>query len=155
MKLAEEISIDFKRNTVTFGRTGHKSSNPISNISIEPNNTLCLSALVDNERQVLKFDTGSTITDLSYIWYSAHKDSKLNLEESNVLLGTYGSAEKKGLLSMPEVSFEVDGKVDTVHNVLVHPTPDGNQHSGTVGLELLRKFNKADINLKNMTLTVE
>lgn len=95
------------------------------------------------------------MTDLSYIWYSAHSDSTLNLEESNVLLGTYGSTEKKGLLSMPEVIFDVDGKEALVHNVLIHTTPDGNQHSGTVGLEFLRKYNKVNINLQNMTLTVE
>ena len=95
------------------------------------------------------------MADLSYIWYCAHKDSTSNLEESNFLLGTYGSTEKKGLLSMPEVSFKVDGKETIVHNVLIHTTPDGNQHSGTVGLELLRKFNKVNINLQNMALAVK
>lgn len=96
-----------------------------------------------------------TMTDLSYIWYCVHKDSTSNLEGSNVLLGTYGRTEKKGLLSMPEVSFEVVGKEAIVNNVLIHTTPDGNQHSGTAGLELLRKFNKVNINLTDMTLNVE
>lgn len=95
------------------------------------------------------------MADLSYLWYCAHKDSTSNLEESNFLLCTYGKTEKKGLLSMPEVSFEVDGKEAIVHNVLIHTTPDGNQHSGTVGLELLRKFNKVNINLQDMVLAVK
>lgn len=155
LKLAGNISIDFKRNTVTLGRTDHKSNGHIPNLYIEPNNTLCLSANINSEPQNLKLDTGCTMTDLSYIWYSSHKDNVADLNKSNVLLGTYGSTEKKGLLSMPEVSFEVDGKEALVHNVLIHTTPDGNQHSGTVGLELLRKFNKVNINLQNMTLTVE
>ena len=155
LKLAGNINIDFKRNTVTFGRNDRNFNGCIPNLFIEPNNTLCLSTLVDNELQVLKFDTGSTVTGLSYIWYSVHKDSTSNLEESNVLLGTYGSTEKKGLLSMPEVSFEVDGKEAIVHNVLIHTAPDGNQQSGTVGLELLRKFHKVNINLRDMALTIE
>ena len=87
--------------------------------------------------------------------YSEIKDSTSNLEESNILLGTYGSTEKKELLSMPEVSFKVGGKGTVIHDVLIHTTPDGNQHSGTVGLELLRKFSKVNINLQNMTLTVK
>ncbi len=155
LKLAGNISIDFKRNTVTFGPVEREFNGGIPNLYIEPNNTLCLSADIDSEPQNLKLDTGATMTDLSYIWYSVHKDSTSNLEESNVLLGTYGSTEKKGLLSMPEVSFEVGGKETIVHNVLIRPTPDGNQHSGTVGLELLRKFNKVNINLLDMTLVIE
>ena len=153
IKLAKGLCIDFESSRVTFGVCGGKETFP--NLYIEPNNTLCLSALVDNEPKVLKFDTGSTVIDLSYAWYCAHKDSISNLEESNVLLGTYGSTMKKELLSMPEVPFEVDGKGAIVHNVLIHTTPDGNQHSGTVGLELLRKFNKVNINLRDMSLTVE
>ena len=153
IKLTKGLCIDFKNSTITFEGSGGKETFP--NLYIEPNNTLCLSALVDNEPQVLKFDTGSTVMDLSYAWYCARKDSTSNLEESNVLLGTYGSTVKKGLLSMPEVPFELGGKEALVHNVLIHTTPDGNQHSGTVGLELLRKFNKVNINLRDMSLTVE
>ena len=155
LKLAGNIRIDFKRNTVTFGRVDHKSNGCIPNLYIEPNNTLCLSASINSEPQVLKLDTGCTMTDLSYIWYCAHKDSTSDLEESNVLLGTYGSTEKKGLLSMPGVPFELGGKEAIVHNALIHTAPDGNQNSGTVGLELLRKFNKVNINLRDMSLTVE
>ncbi len=155
LKLAGNISIDFKRNTVTFVPAERKFNGGIPNLYIEPNNTLCLSADIDSEPQNLKLDTGATMTDLSYIWYSVHKDSTSNLEESNVLLGTYGSTEEKVLLSMPEVSFEVGGKEAIVHNVLIHTTPDGNQHSGTICLELLRKFSKVNINLQHMTLTVE
>ena len=155
VKLTGEIRIDFKRGMITFGYSGRKSNDNIPNIYIEPNNTLCLSANINDEQQNLKLDTGCTITDLSYMWYSAHKDSTFNLEEANVLLGTYGDTEIKGLLSMPEASFKVDGKVAVVHNVLIHTTPEGNQHSGTIGLELLRKFNKVNLNLRNMTLTVE
>ena len=155
LKLARNISIDFKRSTVTFGHTDRKSNGYIPNLYIEPNNTLCLSANINNEPQNLKLDTGCTLTDLSYIWYCAHKNSTSNLEESNVLLGTYGSTVKKELLSMPEVSFEVDGKEAIVHNVLIHTAPDGNQHSGTVGLELLRKFSNVNINLRDMTLMME
>lgn len=155
LKLAGNISIDFKRNSVTFGTVERKFNGGIQNLYIEPNNTLCLSADINSEPQNLKLDTGCTMTDLSYIWYSAHKDSTSNLEESNVLLGTYGSTEKKELLSMPEVSFKVGGKGTVIHDVLIHTTPDGNQHSGTVGLELLRKFSKVNINLQNMTLTVK
>ena len=153
LKLARNISIDFKRNSATFGSAERKFNGGIPNLYIEPNNTLCLSADINSEPQNLKLDTGCTMTDLSYIWYCTHKDSTSNLEESNFLLGTYGKTEKKGLLSMPEVSFKVDGKETIVHNVLIHTTPDGNQHSGTVGLEFLRKFNKVNINLQNMTLT--
>lgn len=155
LKLAWNISIDFKRSMITFGSAAAKSNDNIPNLYIEPNNTLCLLANINDEPQNLKLDTGCTMADLSYMWYSAHKDSTLNLEESKVLLGTYGSTEKKELLSMPEVSFEVDGKEAIVHNVLIHTTPDGNQHSGTVGLDLLRKFNKVNLNLRNMTLTVK
>lgn len=155
LKLARNISIDFKRNSVTFGPVERKFNGGIPNLYIEPNNTLCLSADINSEPQNLKLDTGCTMTDLSYIWYCAHMDSTSNLEESNVLLGTYGSTEKKGLLSMPEVSFEVGGKGTVIHDVLIHTTPDGNQHSGTAGLELLRKFSKVNINLTDMTLNVE
>ena len=155
LKLAKNISIDFKRNSATFGSAERKFNGGIPNLYIEPNNTLCLSADINSEPQNLKLDTGCTMTDLSYIWYCAHMDSTSNLEESNVLLGTYGSTVKKELLSMPEVSFEVGGKEAIVHNVLIHTAPDGNQHSGTVGLELLRKFNKVNINLRDMSLTVE
>ena len=155
LKLAGNIRIDFKRNTVTFGRVDHKSNGCIPNLYIEPNNTLCLSASINSEPQVLKLDTGCTMTDLSYIWYCAHKDSTSDLEESNVLLGTYGSTEKKGLLSMPEVTFEVNGKKALIHTVMIHTSPDGNQHSGTVGLELLRKFSNVNINLRDMTLMME
>ena len=56
---------------------------------------------------------------------------------------------------MPEVHFELGGKEAIVHNALIHTAPDGNQNSGTVGLELLRKFNKVNINLRDMSLTVE
>ncbi len=155
LKLAGNISIDFKRNTVTFGPVERKFNGGIPNLYIEPNNTLCLSADINGEPQSIKLDTGCTMTDLSYTWYCAHKDSTSNLEESNYLLGTYGSTEKKGLLSMPEVPFKVDGKEAIVHNVLIHTTPDDNQHSGTVGLELLRKFSKVNINLQNMALAIK
>lgn len=155
LKLAGNISIDFKHNTVTFGPVERKFNGGIPNLYIEPNNTLCLSADINSEPQSLKLDTGCTMTDLSYIWYCAHKDSTSNLEESYVLLGTYGSTEKKRLLSMSEVSFELGGKEAIVNNVLIHTTPDGNQHSGTVGLELLRKFSKVNINLTDMTLNVK
>ena len=36
-------------------------------------------------------------------------------------------------------------------SILVHPI----QHSGTVGLELLRKFSNVNINLRDMTLMME
>ena len=73
LKLARNISIDFKRSTVTFGHIDRKSNGYIPNLYIEPNNTLCLSANINNEPQNLKLDTGCTLTDLSYIWYCAHK----------------------------------------------------------------------------------
>ncbi len=66
-----------------------------------------------------------------------------------------GSTEKKGLLSMPEVTFVVNGKKALIHTVMIHTSPDGNQHSGTVGLELLRKFSNVNINLRDMTLMME
>lgn len=155
LKLAGNISIDFKRSVVIFGHVERKSNGLIPNLYIEPNNTLCLLANINSETHSLKLDTGCTMTDLSYTWYCAHKDSTSDLEESNVLLGTYGSTEKKGLLSMPEVTFEVNGKKALIHTVMIHTSPDGNQHSGTVGLELLRKFSNVNINLRDMTLMME
>ena len=155
LKLARNISIDFKRSVVIFGHVERKSNGLIPNLYIEPNNTLCLLANINSETHSLKLDTGCTMTDLSYTWYCAHKDSTSDLEESNVLLGTYGSTEKKGLLSMPEVTFEVNGKKALIHTVMIHTSPDGNQHSGTVGLELLRKFSNVNINLRDMTLMME
>ena len=155
LKLARNISIDFKRSVVIFGHVERKSNGLIPNLYIEPNNTLCLLANINSETHSLKLDTGCTMTDLSYTWYCAHKDSTSDLEESNVLLGTYGSTEKKGLLSMPEVTFEVNGKKALIHTVMIHTSLDGNQHSGTVGLELLRKFSNVNINLRDMTLMME
>ncbi len=93
LKLARNISIDFKRNSVTFGPVERKYNGGIPILYIEPNNTLCLLANINSETHSLKLDTGCTMTDLSYTWYCAHKDSTSDLEESNVLLGTYGSTE--------------------------------------------------------------
>ena len=42
-----------------------------------------------------------------------------------------------------------------VSSVFLDENPDGNQHSGTVGLELLRKFSNVNINLRDMTLMME
>ena len=153
IKLAGSLSIDFKRNTIVFGNP-ERGAGTLPNLYIEPNNTLCLSADVNAEPQVLKFDTGSTRTNLSYSWYCAHKEVADGLEEVNVLLGTYGDTRTVSHLSMPDATFNVGGENATVSDILVHTSPDGNPCSGTVGLGLLRQFRKAAINLKDMTLTV-
>ncbi len=153
IKLAGSLSIDFKRNTIVFGNP-ECGAGTLPNLYIEPNNTLCLSADVNAEPQVLKFDTGSTRTNLSYSWYCAHKEVADGLEEANVLLGTYGDTRTVSHLSMPDATFNVGGENATVPDILVHTSPDGNPYSGTVGLGLLRQFRKATINLKDMTLTV-
>ena len=153
IKLAGSLSIDLKRHKITFGRPAGDDG-ALPNLYLETNNTLCLAANVDLEPQVLKFDTGSTLTDLSYSWYSTHKDVLDGLEEANVLLGTYGSTHSVSHLSMSDVTFNVAGKDAIVPNVLVYTSPDGNPTSGTVGLALLRQFRKVILDLKNMTLTV-
>lgn len=104
------------------------------------------------------FDTGNNTADLYFSYYNRFKDGVDKAARKDTITGGgFGFVRTKEILRVPSVCFTIGGTPVELENVILHPEPGNDQsgEDGSMGMDMVKRFRKVTINLKEMFLKLE
>lgn len=162
----QEIQLDFARRQFVVPATPTPSPLRESNLSRGDQENLRL-ATTDEEGQPLyfHFDTGGYETTLQPRWYERHKEETLaeGTPDSLRVAGVGAAMVTRGY-RLPHKAFRLGNGVAVLDSVMVNTGIDTHseerrkanyltgEEDGTLGLDVLERFSKVILNLKDMYL---
>lgn len=159
-----EICLDFDRREVVV--PARPTRNPLdgSNLIRTDTESLCLKA-ADGAGNPLwfHFDTGSYYTYMQPSWYARHREQVEAVGRADTLrMGGIGGVSVTRSYVLPRMTFRIGNGTAALDSVSVNtgadlhtgqnqiPSSAGGREDGVAGLNLLEKFGRVIINLKDM-----
>lgn len=155
IKAVGVTQILFDKQQIVFPK---QTTATIHNPNILLDGTLIMRANKGEVPLLFAFDTGCTTAELYKGYYAKFAtEVDATAEPDTITTGTYGNIITSNILLLPELSFTVEATPVTIDEVNLYPDNDNPlaDHDGRMGMDMVRRFKKATINLNEMYVSFE
>lgn len=165
-----EMTFDFDKKTITVPAKPSAQADDYPNMMrTNAENLNVLAAGSDGQNMIMHFDTGNYHTSMNAPWFAAHREEveQQGIADSLRLAGV-GGVVMQHAYKLPHLGITVGGKTAVMDSVTVATGQDLHTGKtvaaaarsmancdGELGLDYLRKFRRAVVNLRTMTLRLE
>ena len=151
-----EVQILFEENKIVF--PGCISKEPELERSIYVEGVPVMKALRNGQRILFNLDTGCSTEELYEGYYQRFKEEvDLTATKDTITTATVGSVANHEVLMLPQVDFLLCGNKAVLEEVYVYPQNEGwlSKYEGRMGMDLIRRFRKTTLNLRDMFVKFE
>jgi len=157
LNLIGEIQLYPSEKKIVFPQLNSVTSSSKGNLIMHKRH-LFIQLDQNSESILMHFDTGSSSSYMSHIYFADHKETieQLALQDSINLAGYGGISYQLGY-KLPKLDFTLNKKSFEMKDMAVHTENIMNQwkERGCLGADFVQKFNKVTVSYKNMFIELD